>query len=611
LSQLLRHPRLIDGEGPQGFLLRLANANGLDRSSLKTGGVFFHVELLKSIGCLPDDWPDHPLIAYATLVAQEWAERPLIWNTRRCRCCPLCLQEGEYWRVGWEHLFFDVCPVHDSWLVDRCDSCGSAISWRRQDLHRCDCGHHFASSKTSEAPAANVLLANDLKNKFVTQHAVCNLLPLQGLSFEQAGHLIRLLGTYGQNQVGRLPQKIQNAGAMDVSWQVTSTAAEILNRWPHCFEHMLHGMLDQSTASAGQRFPARFGHFYALLYRRFAGVEFSWLRNAFENFVAEHWRGPIARRNTRLAQAMLARATWVPANHARGHLQVSASRLSELVRNGALVGEERLSETGRRFLVVRRDSMQALSPALEDEVDLSTASEMLGLTRARLRTALPQLFPDARKIEGDANRWAISRADVSRFLLICDVPMIAEPGAGQLSIDHVLRFWCCSEDEIATLLAHLRDGVLKPMGRLREGDGLSHLVIVGAHARQLIDGRRGMTHDKWTIPQVAEMLGIKQEVAYFLVRCGLLVAVPEIIGRREAAMVNREALDTFRARYVFARDLAKLHKTSARSLQSRLAEIDIYPAVSPTSGACRQIVYERTQTLLQLFPAATNQLSPI
>lgn len=603
LSPLLLHPRLIQGEGPQGFMLRLANANGLDRLALKQRGVIFQVELLQYYGCLPSDRPDHPLLSYAALVAREWDEQTSIWNVGRCRCCPQCLQEAQYWRVGWEHIFFDVCPIHGAWLIDRCDNCGTPMNWRRHDLLKCDCGHHFAGSKTSEAPVSNVLLSNDLMNKFVDQHAACNLPPLQGLRFEQSTRLIRLLGSYGQTQRYRLPQKIQNVGAMDVSWQVTSTASEIMSQWPQRFEHMLHGMLDQSAGSAGQRFPSRFGYMYALLFKRFAEVEFAPLRDAFEDFVAEHWHGPLAKRHKRLSQAMLARATWIPANHAKRHLQVSASRLAELVQLGVLVGEVRLSALGRRFLVLRRDSVQALSPALDDEVDLSAASEMLGLTRARLRTVLPQLFPNARKIEGNAERWAISRNEVNELLLTCDVPAIAEIDDGMVSMDHVLQFWCCSTTEIATLLVNLRDKLLQPSGLRGKGKGLSRLVFLEAQVRQLIDATRANRQDKWSIPEVADMLCIKQEVAYFLIRNGLLLAIPEFVGRREAAMVNRDALEAFRARYVFARDLAKLQNTSPRGLQSRLAEIDIHPVVSPISGMCRQIVYEKTAALRQLFPS--------
>jgi hypothetical protein len=304
-----------------------------------------------------------------------------------------------------------------------------------------------------------------------------------------------------------------------------------------------------------------------------------------------------------LHEALLKRTTWIPANHARRQLQVSLSRLTELVRTGELIGEERLTAKGRRFLVVHRDSVMSMRPALDDELDLSSASEMLGLTRARLRSALPQLFPNAKRIEGDANRWALSRAEVEAFKLTCNVPAISKVAVGQVSIDHILRFWCCSDEEVASLLVNLRNGVLQPIGRLGLDGSVSHLVLNEAHARQMVDRGRGKHQDKWTIPQVAEMLDVKQEVAYFLVRQGLLAANTEVIGRRAAAMVTREDLDAFHARYVLARDLAKICKTSSRCLQGRLDEISIHPVVSPLLGACRQVIYERTPDLIAVFPA--------
>jgi len=602
MSRLLSHPQLIEGEGVQGFRLRLANANGLDASTLKAIGVYFSVPMLKAYRCLPDESSSHSLVAYATYITQQWDTRQPIWNLGNCRCCPICLREGGYWRVEWELLFFDVCATHGCWLIDHCDRCGSAITWRRQSLMQCDCGHLYANSNACEAPASSLSLACDLQRKFIDQNVSSALLPLKGLNFEQTTRLIRFLGTYSQSQVGRLPQKVQNLGAMDVSWQVTSIAAEIFNQWPTNFERVLHAMLVQTSGAVGQRFSARFGFFYVLLYRRFNDPEFASLRTAFEDFIAEHWQGPIAKRHKRLHEAMLERATWLPASHARRQLQVSLSRLTELVRTGAVIGEERLTAKGRRFLVVHRDSLLSMRPALNDELDLSTCSGMLGLTRARLRSALTLLFPNARKVEGDANRWAISRADVEAFILTCNVPAISKVADGQVSMDHILRFWCCSEEEIASLLVNLRNGVLQPIGRLSLDGSVSRLVLNEAHARQLVDRGRSKHQNKWTIPQVAEVLDVKQEVAYFLVRQGLLATKTEVIGRREAAMVTREDLDAFRARYVFARDLARIYRTSSRSLQSRLAEINIHPVVSPLLGVCRQVIYQRTSSLDKLFP---------
>ena len=170
-------------------------------------------------------------------------------------------------------------------------------------------------------------------------------------------------------------------------------------------------------------------------------------------------------------------------------------------------------------------------------------------------------------------------------------------------MDQILRFWYCSEVEVGALLCNVRDGALLPVGRLSGPIGLGSLVFQASAIRQMIEGQRTANKDRWTVPQIAGILNVKQEVAYFLVRNGILASSVEVIGRREAAMVDREALDTFRTRYVFARDLARLHKTSSRSLQDRLVEINIHPVVSPSPGTCRQLIYEQTPALKELFPS--------
>jgi hypothetical protein len=161
------------------------------------------------------------------------------------------------------------------------------------------------------------------------------------------------------------------------------------------------------------------------------------------------------------------------------------------------------------------------------------------------------------------------------------------------------------------LLVNFRNGVLQPRGRLKPDGGLNQLVLDEEDARQLVKRERSKGVDKWTIPQVAEMLQVKQEVAYFLVRKGMLTTNLEVIGRREAAMVTRDDLDAFRARFVLARDLAKLHKTSSRSLQCHLSDVNIQPVASPLLGACRQVIYEKSPELIALFSALAHSQSLI
>jgi hypothetical protein len=248
-----------------------------------------------------------------------------------------------------------------------------------------------------------------------------------------------------------------------------------------------------------------------------------------------------------------------------------------------------------------------MRPVLDDEVDLLTASEILGLKKSRLRLALPRLFPKARKIEGNANRWAISRSSVEYLAHAGNGTAICKPANEQVSLDHVLRYWCCSDDEVTNILVCLKEGTLRPAGRLARGVGLSRLVLLEDEVRQLVETSRTQFQSELTIPQVAEALSVKQEVAYYLVRQGLLASFTAVIGRRSVSLVNRKELNAFLSRFAFARDLAKFRGTSSRSLQSSLATLSIYAVVSPTHDICRQVIYERTPELDVLFPELNNR----
>lgn len=603
MAQLLSRPWILKGEGPNAYLLRLAESNGLVINDLKHLGVMIHADILTAHNCLGPDQTAGETQRYLGHLQNAVEKQPAIWINQSCRFCPGCLAEHAIWSVAWELLFIDACAKHGCWLVDRCDKCGETLRWSRQELLRCDCGALLRSQPCEDAPDSVVGLSRTLSEKFMNATPVNQTDLLIGPNFEQTTRLVRFLGAYGDPNPPRKPQKIRDLGAMDVSWQVTSIAAEVLTNWPINFNKMLHGIMARHAADGGNRFPTRFGFFYATIFRRFSEPAFGFMRDAFEDFVVEHWRGALAKRNTRLSEAILARASWIPANHARARLGVSRSRLNELVMCGKLLGEERLSDKGRRYLVVNQNSLNGLLPAMNDQMDLVAASMLLGLTKSRLRSVISVLFPDARKVEGDTNHWAISRTAIEAFLQRCSAPIADSVDTAQVCLDHIMRFWACSETEIATLLAALRDGAITPVACLRQNKGVSHLVFNEQEARGQVIQLRPSGHAEWTVPQVADMLAIKQEVAYFLVRNGLLASHERVIGRRMTALISRAAIDAFQARFVFARDLAKRRKTSPRALQSQLAELGIHPATAHMVPPCRQASYEWTTELRQIFPA--------
>jgi hypothetical protein len=67
-------------EGPQGFLLRLAESNLLSPRELKLGGISLDFETLHQHGLLPDKSLDPELYEHIQEMCRLWANEPRVWN---------------------------------------------------------------------------------------------------------------------------------------------------------------------------------------------------------------------------------------------------------------------------------------------------------------------------------------------------------------------------------------------------------------------------------------------------------------------------------------------------------------------------------------------------
>lgn len=94
-----------------------------------------------------------------------------------------------------------------------------------------------------------------------------------------------------------------------------------------------------------------------------------------------------------------------------------------------------------------------------------------------------------------------------------------------------------------------------------------------------------------SVDDAARALGLKQQVAYELVRKGLLIAVRiDGYGHR----VFDDAVNSFRATYVSLVDLARERKTAPRAL---LQGIGASPVMGPMIDGARQYFFRRSDLL--------------
>ncbi len=586
-------------EGPGGYLLRLAEANCASVQDLETSGLRFGVASLQRHMLLPDPrlYPD--LHQHVARIESLLAVRR-IWNTKFARFCPHCLTEDPRWRAAWEILFHDVCPVHGVWLVDQCNSCGKPVKWGRENLLRCQCGSDLRQEQSSPAPGNACRLSQLLELRLLgTGESTDVPEPLAGLDLEQTQRLIRYVGSYLDPAAGAKPLKLRNAGRMNVSWPVSSLAAEILFQWPASFKGAFSSMQELSVG-AKTGLNGMFRQAYWYLYRGLKDKAFAPVHQAFEEWVAEFWKGGVARRNRRLAGALLDRVVWIPGKVAADKLGISTKRLRNLVQEGLIEAQETSSSTGRRFLVVRNDGLDQLGLHLASEMDLATAMKALGLCKVRMQQLVRLLFPEARRLGGRAGApWLIPRGEVEALQAIGSaLPVVSVPEENQVSIAHALRYWSFSSDEVVELIHAVKSGKLTPDALVSSARGIARWVF---DANQLKSWRRGVQNplrDWLTNEDIARRFECRKSDAYWLVRNNFLEATRLRVRERIGSRVHRSEIDRFLQKYIFATEIAKHVGLPTLKVRLLLEAQGFFPLSGAGPRRCHKTFFERTEQLM-------------
>lgn len=601
VPDLLIRPHPHRNEGPQGYLLRLAEANFMTAHQLGELGISVDAGVLHRQQLMPNPALDPDLHGHVKRVGQLFQNTRRIWNQQHARFCPRCLAEDPTWQASWEILFFDVCPRHGLWLVDQCSSCGKPLGWGRDSLLRCSCGSDLRQEHPEEAPWFDALLAERLENRLLQKQdsIVLGTYPFADLNLEQLQRLIRYVGSYLDPARGPKPLKIRHAGSMDVSWPVTSLAAEILFDWPRAFYEALN-QLQEAAPEGKTGLKGKFDQAYAYPYHALREPAFTTVREAFETWVSERWKGGAAKRNRRLSHDLLANMQWIPGKAAADKLGISMDHLRYLIRKGELEGQESVKASGRRFIMVRKDQLYAMAEKLVNEITMTKALEILGIGKVRLQRILKLLFPSSRRITDRVYMpWCIPRGEVMTLAeLGMELPVLAAPEENQVTFAHVLKYWNWSADEVVSLVESVKQQTMYPEARLDGAAGITRWIFhrekLRAWHQQLDSGRANWV----TIPEMAKILCIKQQVAYWLTQNSYIRAEKLGTIRDVGSRVKKLEVERFVREYIFATEIADRVGRSSRKVMRMLKELSIYPLRGDSSAEpCRQLVYRRIDAL--------------
>jgi len=581
-ERLLVRPKWQKNEGKLGYLKRVATENDLAPLMLGeidfTGDADFHAHD-SSLKILPMS----------------------SWNIRFSRFCPHCLGTEPIWKCEWELLFFDACPIHRCWLIDTCPECSIQFTWKRKHLLTCDCGAQLKNMTVASCSPHILQLVNAIKKDVVGVTRTSSSSHFNGLTTAQIQRVVRLFGSVGDFSGNVRSQKIAHVDRLDISRQLTSVTAEILANWPTAF-HMLLSTLEQKNRRSmySHRLPKCFGILYANIFDVLQEEGYDFLRKAFNEFVLANWAAPIGKRNTRIPENQRMHGAWLPSSHACRELGVSSRRLRKMIADELLIGETRVHPaSGRSYTIVQREQLNSSKRHIDDFVDLQTAAALVGLSKKRIVQLRSLLFPHAKKTLAVHNApWMIDLADIDRILHVgSTIPERGSTTAGEITFGHVIRYWIWSDADIADFIWDCINGMICPKSLCTGKRGVCSWVFSDQELREWISRRNDSGKSDMSVPEVAQYIGIKQEVAYFLVRNDWISSVIIDKQRGTEKRVSYRSVDDFLNLYVFLAELAKKNKSSSRWLLSRLANMGIHPVSGPHIDGGRQLIMRRDKQL--------------
>lgn len=584
-SKLPVRPRPIPGEACWGYLMRVALSNGYETlapirmafSSFDALSEALNLTLIET-HCL---FGPYPRFLQTTVLPRGLCLAD--FNATRLRWCPICLRESPHLRGLWTIKVASVCVRHRIRLMDQCPNCGSVQNLASVNFAQCRCGASLSITRTTEKVYGSVLRISQALEDSLTQISAYAALP----PFELAEwiRLITYLGQFTSHFQPAKPGKIANLYRVDKALQMVTQTALLLEDWPKPFHHLLSVLQSQSNEQLSIR--KAFGSLYRVIYIDLADDCFQFLRDAFEQYLCERWSGVMCKRHRAFKPETVAnhpRLTW---KHAAKKAGVTPSVVRHLIQAERISVNQVDLPSGRTVRSIDGQQLKHLADLAKAGLTLKEVAHRLALPERRVRELLAEhiIEPLVSRTQGNAAAWLISERQLERLYFS---GLEINPLPATVTFQKVLKHWRLRQGEFKALVQALLSDQLIPVGLQANRVPLGKLVFDECQFRHWVTELRDAVGGSLSVDEAANRLGLKQQVAYELVKVGLLAATQD---NGSSCRISPAALEVFSENYISLAEYARsLHRQPRAVLQS----LKVQPVSGPTIDGSRQYFYRRT-----------------
>ena len=584
---------VIPGESLTNFLQRVAAANFLKLTDL--------VAHLRD-STQPNTFPDSLLpttwrSAYAHLTSQTTNKT---WSCLKPKICTSCFSEHQQIKEPWDLTLNTVCASHNILLRDRCHHCASPFNLQTIECQKClRCGasifncttaHHIASQEA-------VWLCCEFEKRLrgTDSDGGSPIDQLDALDLHCVAMWLADLGCTAENAFAK---RTNNLCQVENVYQMTSMAGRLLSDWPASF-HCLLQKLDARIATSKRNSAARHADRLRMnIYEGLTSPAFDFVRSELET----HSLYPdCTRGNSHLGYHLPSEPRQLASLEvASKALNLNVPLLKRLIAEGELHGYRGISACGNKTIAVDLIQARHLAATLPPLLNIAQAANQLKLPVNTIKVLCKNgcfTCRGGRPAAGqswwiDTNSFDISNACIKH----------RRSSLSTLSLSDALRHPFMSGEGVAHLFKAIQEGTLSVSFKAKSDAGVIGEWRLGSDEWQawLSAHMRQMTASQsLSVSQAAETLHIANEVAYTLIRYGLLNSTVELKNGVTSQRISLDAIEHFKQSYILGNELAKTLCLTSKETASHMKKLGVVPVAGPSSTPlkCRQYVWPKEACL--------------
>lgn len=583
-------------ENPIGYLIRLAKQNSyttyrwlLDGNGIET--VDYEKLYQTFIGA---DWTGFKNAEQREL-AQICALPNIHLNSTRLRYCPLCLQEANYWRIGWQLKLSAVCVRHRVWLQDLCPQCQKPYSFVSTGKKGCQCLEYLTAAELEPAVESVVELQRFLEQGIEQNHFelfdATQSLPLR----RRSEWLVFLMSWLTLEEDADKPSRQSFQHLADIRSRA-ERSADALCLGQEGFWRYLQTIHLAGASSLGIQ-QKRLVCFYRQCFKEFPEPAFHRLREIVEHYATMNLIRDITEKHTLFGPNAKKTQHWYSFSKACKAYDLAPSELNRaIVDKHVRAHYDRTNEKYTKCAIYRPD-LEKILPHLNELVTARDAMEILGVTKAQfvqLQNNGSFKF-EATPREGYCSTWKYSKFELETLMETIN-RSAAPPSEDCILLSQILQNRIHGTIEMPFL--HVYKGIVSGQLIVRKLDDKPRKL------REFWLDKREFCYwlsqlqpktDSITITEAAKVLGINEEFAYQLVNRGYL---QHKLDSRNAKMIFPDHVNRFRQEFVILSTLSEKSKYSSSRIIEILDGDDIYPVDHNQPEKLRQRLYARADVLL-------------